>query len=234
MKPLLKLVLLIDLFLAALLLTGCQTAAPTAVESALFQIHTNYVPQVFNVTNYVPVTNTVIKFVTNELHQVIEVPVVTILSQTNVTTLTNIFEATEWTTKTNVTAAVGAAGSIINTFAPGIGSLASAIALGLLGIWGTARQKNKQIGNLSQAAQVLTQTIQVGRELIARTPQGAQVADTWKAWMEKNQTNQGAIEQVIALMKLGVDKTDASYTADQLLKLMADVKAGTLPPKPTV
>ena len=205
------------------LLSGCKTA-PTAVENAIFDIRTNLVPVVITRTNYVPITNIVTTFVTNEFQQTVEVPVVHVVTETNVTTLTNTFESTSWVTRTNVADTIQKAGRIADVFAPGLGSLASAIALGLLGIWGTARQKNKQISSLGATAEVLTQTIEVGRQLFAKTPQGAQVAEAWTAWMIKNQTKQEVLEQVIDLLKTGVNKPEASMVADDLLRLMNEIQ----------
>lgn len=187
-------------FLAFVLLTSCS-APPTKAEQSIFDVRTNVL------TNVVAQT-----------------------SGTNVVWLTNLVEVTAWSIRTNVVEAIGKAGEIGNVFAPGLGTLGASLLTALLGIWGTARRKNGQIKAITQVAETLTQTIQVGRELLSRTPQGAQAALAWKEWMEKHQKEENIMEKVIEIMKLGVDRNDAAYTADQLLKLMADVKAGNVPP----
>lgn len=203
---------------------GCASA-PSKIETALFEIRTNYIPTVITQTNYIPVTNTVTAFVTNTLNQVIDVPVTLVTVRTNVEYLTNIIETTVWTTKTNITTATGTAGAIINTFAPGIGSLVTAIIGGLLGIWGTARSKNPQIDQAQKVAASLAQIIEVGRNILANTPQGTQAAEAWKNWMIQHQAEQGVIQNVITLLEQSVNSQEAKAIADQLRALMAQVKS---------
>jgi hypothetical protein len=188
-------------------------------------IVTNEVIQVVIKTNIVPVTNIVNVTETRiiDVTNAITVPVTkTVIDWvTNVVTTTNTLEVYDYKVNTNAVTTVNAIKETARLI-PGVGPFADllgGILLGGLAVYARLRSTKK-------TAAVLAQVIEVGREILSQTPQGAQAATAWKDWMIKHQATQGVFESVLKLVsnKTVVDNAEASRIATQLLSLMDETK----------
>lgn len=247
-----KKLLLSSLLLSSVLtlaVTGCKLVGsnpspPSAWEQRMFDISTNFAARVVTTTNVVPIYQTNIAvvpyFITNSIGVPVEVMQTNYVPQTiyltNTVTQTNLVETYTYNgPSTAAKGTAGAAGALSNIGAPGIGSLVTMGILGALAIWGHLRSTKKagEADALSQTASTLTQIIEVGQELMNKTPQGAQMAQAWKDWMVKHQAEQGVIDQVMAILPEAVNNDAAKGAADKLVAMMGGVAALTPTPPPT-
>lgn len=135
---------------------------------------------------------------------------------------TNIIPIYVETIKTNWVTAINAGGSVVNTAAPGVGTLVSTGILGLLSIFLGIRNRQYagQNTSLSQAAGTLAQIIETGREVLSKTPQGQQAANAFTAWMVTHQADTNTIAQITQIVKDSTDNEEAQKAADQILALI--------------
>ena len=212
---------------ALLSVSGCQmfgdnARPPSKIEQALYTIETNVVVEIINKTNVITLTNAVVELVTiTNLQNQVETHTITNFVEVPVAVpihVTNLVEQTVWTKNTNSAAVVEVARSIGGLSGiPGVGELAGIAVSGLLGIWGLLRARNK-----SKVAATLAQVIEVGREVMQRTPQGSEAADKWQNWMIAHQAETGVIKQVISLLPKAVDQPAAEQVARELLALIGE------------
>lgn len=220
--------------------SGCSTT-PTALDRTIAIVQTNYSPVLALQTNIVTLiqTNTVIQTVTVTNQVGVPVPIFTTnLStittySTNLVLITNQVPVYTLTPNQTATGAAGVAGTLANLAAPGTGTLVTGGLLGLLSIFLGFR--NRAMGNqndvLSQAAGVLAQTIETGRELMASTPQGKQASDAFTAWMVSHQAETGTIGTITQLVKDSTDNTQAQAAANQILALIGQKPTTPTPTK---
>lgn len=217
--------------LAALVIIGCASTPPTALESKLFNVTTNYFPQLVMVTNTAYRTNTVIETVTttNKIGVVVTEPFTNFVTVpvTQLTTQIVQIPAYTYAVPTNgpAAAAQGVAGVIGNIAAPGVGG---PIASGIIGLvlagWAWVRG-NKQ----SATANNLAQTIEVARELLKSLPNGAGLDNQLTGWMQQQQAESGILPQVLDILDKTVDNPAAKTISDQLRADLAALPSPTAP-----
>lgn len=208
-----------------LLCCGCSTT-PTKFDRTIASVETNYTPILVLRTNIITLlqTNVVVVPVTNEVGVIlfrtnlIEIPVL----QTNLSLATNLearYVLTPNQTATNIAAIAGAAS---NLGLPGIGGLVGMLVFGVLS--GYLKFRNLQFAGkndvLSVAAGELTQIIETGSELMAKTSQGQSAANAFKAWMVAHQAETETIGTISQLVKDTVNNEEAKKAADAILALM--------------
>lgn len=229
-------ILLGSLAVAVGLIAGCSTT-PTALDRTFASVQTNYVPVLVVHTNVLTLTetNTIIQVVTRTNEVGMPVPVWLTNTITQVTFQTNVVLATNQTpvytlTPNQTSAAIaGTAGALANLAAPGLGTLVTGGILGLLSIFlgFRNRQLSGQTDVLTQAAGVLAQTIETGREIMSSTPQGQKAADAFTAWMVTHQAETGTIAEITKIVKASTDNVQAQAAANQILALIGQ---GPTPP----
>lgn len=220
----------LPLLLLLPLLWGCKSTPPTKFERTFANIETNYVPKLVTVTNIVELvrTNTIINVVTvtNEVGVPIPMPVTnynTVTTfQTNVVLSTNMVPVVTMTPSNTAKEVAGGVGGVVNTIVPGLGSLVTEGLLGALALWlgYRSRQLSGKNDTLSQAAGVLAQTIETGREIMSKTPQGQAAANAFTQWMITHQAETQTVQQISSLVKNVVDNEEAKRAADQILALI--------------
>lgn len=199
-----------------LALAGCATAkdlfglnpkAPTAAEQMTYNIQTNYVTQVQQVTNvvtqYVPV------YVTNQLNQV--VLTTNVLTQLNVTSVTNQVPQYTLTPNSTSQATAQGIGAVVNTFAPGVGSAVTMGLLALLGAWGHLRSAKN-----STTAGTLAQEVETLREFIQALPNGTAYDTAITGWLQQHQLEAGVAQQVLGLLNNTVDNPAAKAAVTEI------------------
>jgi hypothetical protein len=216
------------LTLACLLpLTGCSSllgGPPTAVERTIFTTVTNYVPQVVQVTNVTTLTNTVVTQVT-QTNGITLYNTNTVLEHTlQVVTETNIVPVYQLTTSANTQATATAAGGVLNTFFPGVGSLVAPGILALLAIWGRLRS-NK----LGDTAAAVSQEVETLREFIQALPNGTKYDAAITSWLQSHQLETGTAVQVVKLLEDRVSNPDAKAAAAEISATLTAL--GTVVPK---
>lgn len=233
--------------LMALLMVGCAAVGsnptpPSKFESLLFNTQTNeatvtayrtntvVVQQV--VTNTVavtqPVTNTVgvVQFVTNQ----VPVPVVQYVTNQEAVAYQAPVPAYTETPKDSVKASVQAGGAVLNTFAPGIGSLVSAAIMALLGGWGYVRSsKASALGSTSSA---LAQEMEAVLEFVKALPNGPTYVGELVDFLQKHQTEAGVASQVLQILENEISNPDAKVAANQVIQAINALKATTQPLQP--
>ena len=155
-------------------------AATGAVSGSMSRqpVATNMVADV--VTNFVPV------FYTN----VVQVPVTNLVA------------------KPEAEAAISATGSVINTLAPGIGSI---VALALGGLYHGYRQvRNRKVN------EALVQGVETARAVLTTTPQGQAVDAQFVKWLMDHQKEAGVFNTVSALVEQLSDNPAARMTAQEI------------------
>ena len=185
------------LALVALCFTGCATqpqAAPNNVESFIYSTQTNVV----FVTNSITVTNTVVSTltVTNSQNQIIPVFQTNTVLQTipQIVTQTNyVFSSSPATT-----ASIQSVGAVVNTFAPGIGSVISAALIGLIGLWGGIR--NNQAKTSGAIAANTVQGLEVARQIIASLPNGATYLQQFDNWLMIHQQDANVANEIASIV----------------------------------
>jgi hypothetical protein len=175
---------------------------------------TNTVPVVTERTNIVYVTNaasgTVSGVATRE-------PVATNYVTAIVTNLVPVFmtnvvqvPVTNLVAKPEVETAIGAAGSVINTFAPGIGSI---VALALGGLYHGYRQvRNRKVN------EALVQGVETARAVLTTTPQGKAADAQLVKWLMDHQREAGVLGTVSDLVETVSDNPAARLTAQEIMQ----------------
>src|SRR5512136_2810708 len=183
---------------------------------------TNTVAVVLERTNIVYVTNAstgaVAGYVSRE-------PVATNMVATVVTNVVPVFytnvvqvPVTNLVAKPEAEAVIQAAGSVVNTFAPGIGSI---LALALAGLYHGYRQvRNRKVN------EALVQGVETARAVLTTTPQG-QVADAqFVKWLMEHQKEAGVFSAVSGLVDQLTDNPAAKLTAQEIGERVARAQTG--------
>lgn len=227
-----KALTLSSVIFAALVIIGCSTTPPTALESKLFSVTTNYYPQLVTVTNTAYRTNTVIETVTttNKIGVVVTVPFTNFVTVPVTQLSTQIVQIPAYTyavpTNGPAAAAQGVAGTIGNIAAPGVGGPIASGIVGLgLALWAWIRGSKQ-----SATANNLAQTIEVARELLKSLPNGTGLDNQLTSWMQQHQAEAGVLPQVLDILDKTVDNPQAKTVSDQLRAALAALQSPT-PPK---
>jgi hypothetical protein len=176
------------------------------------QVVWNDAPTVHVFTNTVVVTNTIpiitertnIVYMTNVASGTVSgvgtrEPIATNFVTAVVTNLVPVFmtnfvqmPVTNLVAKPEVETAIGAAGSVINTFAPGVGSI---VALALGGLYHGYRQvRNKKVN------EALVQGVETARAVLTTTPQGKAADAQLVKWLMDHQREAGVLGTVSDLV----------------------------------
>jgi hypothetical protein len=173
---------------------------------------TNLVPQVVERTSVVYVTNAasgaVSGYATRE--PVGTNMVATVLTNFVPVYYTNVVQVpvTNLVAKPEAEAAISAAGSVVNTFAPGIGSI---VALALAGLYHGYRQvRNRKVN------EALVQGVETARAVLTTTPQGQAVDAQFVKWLMDHQKEAGVFTTVSGLVEQLSDNPAARLTAQEI------------------
>lgn len=216
-----KLPLLTGLLLIISAIFISCAATPTKFEEAVFEVKTNYASSDVVITNYVVKIQTLdlVTVTTNQVNEVItktnlvqvEIPV-PVLVHTNI----QIPQYT-YTTSSNTVDTVKTVGSVVNTFAPGVGELVGGVLLGLFAMWGKLRSsKNTGV--------TLAQNIEAIREFVKTLPDGAKYDQVIVEYLQKHQNEMGAAKSVLALLEKYVSNTEAKGTVQELKNALETLK----------
>jgi len=180
---------------------GQNPTPPTKFEQSIFDVtpSTNFIQQIL-VTKGTNDDGSIITTVT-----------------TNTTPVIGSKLQTSESTKSTVTTISG----LVNTFAPGVGTLLGTALAGALATWASMRgQKN--------AAPVLAQNIETLLEFVKTLPDGQKVHDTITQFLFDHQRETGTVNVVAGLISKYVSNPDAKFAA---LEIQAAIDS--LHPKPT-
>jgi hypothetical protein len=173
---------------------------------------TNLVPQVVERTSIVYVTNAVSGAVSGYATRE---PVATNMVTAVVTNFVPVFytnlvqvPVTNLVAKPEAEAAISAAGAVVNTFAPGIGSI---VALALAGLYHGYRQvRNRKVN------EALVQGVETARAVLTTTPLGQVVDAQFVKWLMDHQKEAGVFTTVSDLVKQLSDSPAAKMTAQEI------------------
>ena len=173
---------------------------------------TNTVPQVVERTSVVYVTNTVTGAVSGYATRepVATNMVATVLTNFVPVYYTNIVQVpvTNLVAKPEAEAAISAAGSVVNTFAPGVGSI---LALALGGLYHGYRQaRNRKVN------EALIQGVETARAVLTTTPQGQAADAQFVKWLMDHQKEAGVFTTVSGLVEQLTDNPAAQMTAQEI------------------
>ncbi len=173
---------------------------------------TNTVPVVTERTNTVYVTNAVSGAVAGyATREPVVTNMVTVVATNFVPVfMTNVVQVpvTNLVAKPEAEAAIQAAGSVVNTFAPGIGSI---VALALAGLYHGYRQvRNRKVN------EALVQGVETARAVLTTTPQGQAVDAQFVKWLMDHQKEAGVFTTVSALVDQVSDNPAAKMTAQEI------------------
>ena len=173
---------------------------------------TNLVPQVVERRSVVYVTNAVSGAVSGYATRE---PMATNMVAAVVTNFVPVFytnivqvPVTSLVAKPEAEAAIQAAGSVINTFAPGIGSI---VALALAGLYHGYRQvRNRKVN------EALVQGVETARAVLTTTPQGHAADAQFVKWLMDHQKEAGVFTTVSGLVEQLSDNPAAKMTAQEI------------------
>src|SRR5512136_1119534 len=173
---------------------------------------TNTVPEVVERTSIVYVTNAVSGAVSGYATRE---PVATNMVTAVVTNFVPVFytnvvqvPVTNLVAKPEVLGAIEAAGSVTNTFLPGIGSI---LALALGGLYHGYRQvRNRRVN------EALVQGVETARAVLTTTPQGQAVDAQFVKWLMDHQKEAGVFTTVSGLVEQLSDNPAARLTAQEI------------------
>ena len=173
---------------------------------------TNAVPVVTERTNIVYVTNASTGAVSGYMSRE---PVATNMVTAVVTNFVPVFytnvvqvPVTNLVAKPEAEAVIQAAGSVVNTFAPGIGSI---LALALGGLYHGYRQvRNRRVN------EALVQGVETARAILTTTPQGQAADAQFVKWLMEHQKEAGVFATVSGLVDQLSDNPAAKLTAQEI------------------
>src|SRR5512137_1081598 len=173
---------------------------------------TNTVPVVTERTNVIYVTNAATGAVSGYMARE---PVATNLVAAVVTNFVPVFytnvvqvPVTNLVAKPEALATIEATGSIVNTFAPGIGSI---LALALGGLYHGYRQvRNRRVN------EALIQGVETARAVLTTTPQGQAADAQFVKWLMDHQKEAGVFTTVSGLVEQLTDNPAARLTAQEI------------------
>jgi hypothetical protein len=178
------------------LVLACANGCSTLDRAYQQEVTWTNAPVVRVVTNEVVVTNAatgalLTNFVPTFYTNLVQVPVTNLVA------------------KPEALAAIGAAGSVANTFAPGIGSI---VALVLGGLYHGYRQlRNRKVN------EALVQGVETARAVLTATPQGQAVDAQFVKWLMQNQKEAGVFAAVSGMVDQLSDNPAAKMTAQEIL-----------------
>ncbi|HOX59730.1 MAG TPA: hypothetical protein P5205_21455 [Candidatus Paceibacterota bacterium] len=183
---------------------------------------TNTVPVVTERTNIVYVTDAATGAVSGYLARE---PVATNMVTAVVTNIVPVFytnlvqvPVTNLVAKPEAEAVIQAAGSVVNTFAPGIGSI---LALALAGLYHGYRQvRNRKVN------EALVQGVETARAVLTTTPQGQAVDAQFVKWLMEHQKEAGVFTTVSGLVEQLTDNPAARLTAQEIAQRVQLAQAG--------
>lgn len=207
--------------LACFALSGCKALSgqspPSGIEGQFFDVQTNWVEKVNYQTNTVLVTNVVPVNMTNEIGKVIVVTNEVIVPQYELTTVTNFIESYQFTPGTNTLASVKDTSGIIDTYAPGVGSLAGGIVIGLLALWGKLRSYKK-------TGTVLAQNIESIREFVKTLPNGEKYDQAIVEFIRDHQRETGTLDAIVKLLERQMSHPQAVASVAEIKMLLESLK----------
>jgi hypothetical protein len=124
--------------------------------------------------------------------------------------MTNVVQmpVTNLVAKPEAEAAISAVGSVVNTFAPGIGSI---VALALGGLYHGYRQvRNRKVN------EALVQGVETARAVLTTTPQGKAADAQLVRWLMEHQREAGVFTTVSDLVENLSDNPAARMTAQEI------------------
>ena len=124
--------------------------------------------------------------------------------------VTNIVAVTytNWLERPAIVAGIGAAGTVVDTFVPGVGTLISLALAGLYGAW--ARLKNRKVN------EALVQGVETARAVLTTTAQGQAVDAQVVKWLMEHQKEAGVFATVSGLVDQLSDNPAAKMTAQEI------------------
>jgi hypothetical protein len=134
--------------------------------------------------------------------------------------MTNMVQVpvTNLVAKPEALATIEATGSIVNTFAPGIGSI---LALVLGGLYHGYRQvRNRKVN------EALVQGVETARAVLATTPQGQAADAQFVKWLMEHQKEAGVFATVSGLVDQLSDNPAARMTAQEISARVQLAQAG--------
>ncbi len=175
-------------------------------------VQTNTLPVVTERTNIVYVTNATTGAVTGYLERE---PVATNMVSAVVTNWVPVFytnlvqvPVTNLVGRAETEAVIEATGSVVNTFAPGIGSI---LALALGGLYHGYRQiRNRKVN------EALVQGVETARAILTTTPQGQAADAQFLKWLMEHQKEAGVFATVSGLVDQLSDNPAARLTAQEI------------------
>jgi hypothetical protein len=213
MKLRLALFSMVPILLSIIIVAGCATTAakpPTPIEQGIFTTITNTVVVEKPVITPVYVTNSV--------------GVAQVIWQTNTVTMTNVGYTMTVSPATQATIQTGA--TLVNTFAPGIGSMVGAAILALLGGLGWLRSSKIGAGQATTAA-ALAQEVETLRAFIKSVPNGEKYDQMIVSWLQAHQMEAGVASQVLTLLSDKVSNPEAKAAVDAILASYANLTKPT-------
>jgi hypothetical protein len=173
---------------------------------------TNQIPVVTERTNIVLVTNAHTGAITA---YAVREPVATNWITAATTNLVPVFmtnmvpvPVTNLVARPGAEAAIGATGSVINTFAPGIGSIVGLLLGGLY--HGYRQARNRKVN------EALIQGVETARAVLTTTPQGQAADAQFVKWLMDHQKQAGVFLTVSQLVDQFSDNPAARMTAEEI------------------
>jgi hypothetical protein len=201
------------------------TPAPVVQVVTNTVVVTSTVVQVLERTNLVPVTNQATGAVSG---YAIREPLATNLVTVVVTNLVPVFQTnlvlvpvTNLVARPEAEATIQAAGSVVNTFLPGVGSI---FALALGGAYHGYRQlRNRKVN------EALVQGVETARAILETTPQGQAADGQFVKWLMEHQKEAGVFATVSELVDCLSDNPAAKVTAQEIMERLQRVQQTRVP-----
>jgi hypothetical protein len=208
---------LLAVSLLAMSVISCSTfgknpSPPTAFESKLFVIQTNFVPVIVTKTNVENKINVIT--ITNSVG--------VILWQTNQVTVTNsVSETNEVPNYTYGQSDAGktiaqTTGAIVNGVAPGFGGIAGTGIMAILSLWAYLRGSKFKTTSVTIAQEVETM-----REFLKTLPQGAKYDQAIVSFLQSHQMETGTAQQVLSLVNNEVSNPEAQAAVKEIQDALA-------------
>ena len=218
---------------AVVLVTGCSTLdraydrEVTLTEQPVVHVFTNtivvtnFVPTIIERTNVVLATNALSGEVTGH---VVREPVATNFVELVQTNFVRVFETnvvsvpiTNLVAKPAAESMIQGAATIVNTFAPGLGSL---VALAMGGLYHGYRQvRNRKVN------EALVQGVETARAILENTPQGQAADAQFVKWLMEHQKEAGVFAVVSELVDQHSDNPAAQLTAQEIMERIQRAQA---------
>jgi len=207
---------------ALALLVACAAGCSTLDRAYKQQVTWADAAEVRVFTNTVLVTNTV-PVVTERTHVVFVTNATTgavtgyatrepVATNMVAAVVTNYVPVTNLVARPEAEATIQATGSVINTFAPGIGSI---VALALGGLYHGYRQvRNRKVN------EALVQGVETARAVLTNTPQGQAADAQFVKWLMEHQKEAGVFTTVSDLVDQLSDNPTARLTAQEIAERM--------------